>query len=326
MKVRLLVILLMMSVVLLKAQCGCLEDIFKNDSDGNSKQIVKLFDNGFFTEGPAVDSAGNVYFSDLTFTSETGNEPGHIWQYSPITKKTKIYRSPSNMSNGMVIKNNELFICEGADTGGRRIIKTNLATWKSVILADKYNSKLFNSPNDITISDNGTIYFSDPRYAGDEKIEQPANGVYRILPTGKVELVINNITMPNGVAVNPDNTKLYVGCNQEIESNKENMLNGNFIAEYFIKPNGDVVFNKYIAKFLPPTGPDGIKLGEDGNIYAALRDDYRPGIYVYSTEGILINKIIMPEVPSNLVFSNEDPNIIYVTAGGSLYLVKLEKE
>ena len=130
--------------------------------------------------------------------------------------------------------------------------------------------------------------------------------------------------MPNGIAVSPDNTKLYVGCNQEEETNEDNMLIGNFIAEYLIQPNGNVIFNKYIAKFLPPTGPDGIKLGANGNIFAALSDDYRPGIYVYSPAGILLRKVIMPEVPSNLIFSNEDPNIIYVTAGGSLYGVKTE--
>ena len=103
MKVKLLINIYFLSAIILKSQCGCLEDIFKNNADGNTKQIVKVFDDGFFTEGPAVDSAGNIYFTDLTFTSETGNEPGHIWKYSPLTGETKIFRSPSIMANGMVI-------------------------------------------------------------------------------------------------------------------------------------------------------------------------------------------------------------------------------
>lgn len=313
-------LLLFFSLISLQAQCGCLEDIFENNADGNSEQIIKLFDVGFFTEGPVVDSKGNVFFTDLTFTSETGNEPGHIWKYNSQSDKTTIYRSPSNMANGMLIRNDTLYICEGADTGGRRIIKTDLGTGKSFILADSYNSKPFNSPNDLTMTEDGTIYFTDPRYSGDEPIEQPVNGVYRLSPSSEVELVIDNISMPNGIAVTPDGNKLYIGCNSEDENENE-FHTGNFIAEYSIEENGDVTFIKYVAKYLPPTGPDGIELGKDGNIYAALRDPYRPGVYVYSTDGVLLNKVVLPENPSNLTFLNESQTKLYVTAGGSLYKV-----
>lgn len=301
------------------SQCGCIDDM-KNDPSKYSDRIELIFDGGFFTEGPAADSKGNVYFTDLTFTSETGNEPGHIWKYSPKTNETKIYRSPSNMAIGMIIKNDTLYICEGADTGGRRLIKTDLSTCKSFILTNSFNGKPYNSPNDLTIADDGTIYFTDPRYAGEEPIEQPVNGVYRLNVFGQIELIIDNISMPNGITVTPDNKKLYVGCNDE---NADEEIT-NFIAEYLIDEEGKVTFNKYIAKFLPPTGPDGIKLGKDGFIYAALRDPYRPGIYVYSLEGVLIEKVILPEDPSNLIFADESQEILYVTAGGNLYRVSMK--
>jgi len=301
------------------AQCGCIDDM-KNDPSTYSDRIELLFDGGFFTEGPAVDSKGNVYFTDLTFTSETGNEPGHIWEYSPTTKETKIYRSPSNMANGMIIKNDTLYTCEGADTGGRRLIKTDLSTGKSFLLTDNFNGIPYNSPNDLTIADDGIIYFTDPRYAGDEPIEQPVNGVYRLNTSGQVELLIDNISMPNGITVSPDNKKLYVGCNDENAGED----NPNFIAEYLLDDKGQLTFNKYIAKFLPPTGPDGIKIGKDGFIYVALRDPYRPGIYVYSPEGVLIEKVILPEDPSNLIFADESQETLYVTAGGNLYKVELD--
>lgn len=318
-KIYYLILFGIFSLYNIKAQCGCLDDIFKNNHDTYSNRVEKVFSNGFFTEGPAVDSDGNVYFTDLTFTSETGNEPGHIWKYSPITNKTEIYRSPSNMANGMIIENDKLYICEGADTGGRRIVKTDLLTGKSIILIDKYNNKPFNSPNDITKTIDGIIYFTDPRYSGNEPVEQSVNGVYKLTPAGEVELIIDNISMPNGIAVTKDNKKLYVGCNDESEDEEK----VNFIAEYFINDNGNLLFNKYIAKFLSPSGPDGIKLGKDGLIYAAIRDDYKPGIYIYSSDGILINKVILPESPSNLIFANEDQKVLYVTAGGSLYRVNL---
>jgi len=302
------------------------KDILVNDLSVNSEKILEVFNSGFFTEGPAVGSNGEVYFTDLTFISETGNIPGHIWKYSPLTNETKIYRSPSGMANGLVIdEEDNLYTCEGADTGGRRIIKTNLKSAMSIILADKYKGKLFNSPNDLTRSDDGTIYFTDPRYVGDEAIEQPVNGVYKLLPNGNVELVIDDIPMPNGIAVNRENTKLYIGCNGEVESNNEKLKQGNFIAEYIINDLGKVTFNKYIAKFTLPTGPDGIKLGKDGNVYAAIRDEDKPGVYIYSTNGELLKNVIIPKVPSNLTFSKEDKSILYVTAGGSLYKIFLDQ-
>lgn len=319
MKILLPVVIIILSLVNAYAQCGCIDNL-KNDPSTYSDRIELLFDDGFFTEGPAVDSKGNVYFTDLTFTSETGNEPGHIWRYSPSTNRTSIYRSPSNMANGMIIKNDTLYTCEGADTGGRRLIKTELSTCKSFILSNNFNGKPYNSPNDLTIADDGTIYFTDPRYSGNEPIEQPVNGVYRLTVSGQVDLIIDNISMPNGITVTPDNKKLYVGCNDENADED----NPNFIAEYLIDEEGRVTFNKYIAKFLPPTGPDGIKLGKNKFIYAALRDPYRPGIYVYSPEGVLIEKLILPEDPSNLIFADESQEILYVTAGGNLYRVSLE--
>lgn len=301
------------------AQCGCIDDM-KNDPHKYSDRIELIFEGGFFTEGPAVDTDGNVYFTDLTFTSETGNEPGHIWKYSPKNNNTSIYRSPGNMANGMIIKNNTLYICEGADTGGRRLIKTDLRSGKSFILTDNFNNKPYNSPNDLTIANDGTIYFTDPRYSGNETIEQPVNGVYRLSLSGQVELIIDNISMPNGITVTHDNKKLYVGCNDENAGEESS----NFIAEYLIDGEGRITFSKYIAKYLAPTGPDGIKLGKDGFIYAALRDPYRPGIYVYSPEGVLIEKVILPEEPSNLIFADELQEILYITAGGNLYRVSLK--
>lgn len=319
MKKIIYIVIAIVFVDVVYSQCGCIDDM-KNDPHKYSDRIELIFDDGFFTEGPAVDSDGNVYFTDLTFTSETGNELGHIWKYLPSTGQTEIYRSPSNMANGMIIKNDTLYNCEGADTGGRRLIKTNLVSGKSLILTDNFKGKPYNSPNDLTITDDGKIYFTDPRYAGDEPIDQPVNGVYRLIPSGEVELVIDNISIPNGIAVSADNKKLYIGCNDENAAEE----NPNFIAEYLIDEKGKVTFNKYIAKFLPPTGPDGIKLGKDGFIYAALRDPYRPGIYVYSVEGVLLEKVILPEDPSNLTFVNEKQEVMYVTAGGKLYKVELD--
>ena len=113
----------------------------------SSSKLEKLFDSGHFTEGPAVAFNGTVYFSDITFTHESGMQAGHIWTYTPQTGQTKIFRSPSGMSNGLKFDaQGRLIAAEGADFGGRRLTRTDLQTGKSEIIAGLYEGKPFNSP------------------------------------------------------------------------------------------------------------------------------------------------------------------------------------
>lgn len=295
----------------------------------NSK-FQKVFAGGFFTEGPAVASNGDVYFSDQTFTSETNMEAGHIWRFSPKTGKTVIYRSPSGMSNGLEIDDkNNLIVCEGADYGGRRIVKTDLKTGKSRIIAAEYNGKSLNSPNDVAIDLKGQIYFTDPRYVGHEPVEQNCMGVYRINNDGSVNLLIENISMPNGIALSPNEDKLYVGCNDEgdRQNNPKNLLKGMYVAEYSILSSGDLNYVKKLIEFGNEAGPDGITIDSRGNLYVAVRDETNPFVGIYNPEGRLIDKINLPEVPSNVVFGKGKlKNVLYITAGGSLYKIKLNSE
>ena len=166
--------------------------LFSQQSEkiSNTKpELIKLFDGGFFTEGPAYGSDGNIYFCDLTFTDETNMQAGIIWKYNQQTKKTSVYRSPSGMANGIAFDNNgNMIVCEGADFGGRKITSTDLETGKSKILTGLFNGFLYNSPNDLVIDKQNRIYFTDPRYAGYERIEQPCFGVYRLDNDGNVTL------------------------------------------------------------------------------------------------------------------------------------------
>lgn len=290
-------------------------------------KIQKVFNGGFFTEGLAASSNGDIYFTDLTFTTETNMEAGHIWKYSPSSGKTILYRSPSGMANGLFINTKDiLFACEGADYGGRRITKTDLKTGKSFIVTAMFNDKPFNSPNDIIVDSKGQIYFTDPRYAGYETIEQNCMGVYKIDENGNVKLLIDNISMPNGLALSPDEKKLYVACNDESgpNDNPENFLKGVFIAEYELSALGQTKFIRKIIEFDNGAGPDGIMADSRGNIYAAVRDEANPFVGIYNPEGSLIEKIKLPEVPSNITFGrNKWKNYLFVTAGGSLFKIKL---
>lgn len=292
----------------------------------NSK-IQKVFNDGFFTEGPAPSSNGDIYFTDLTFTSETNMEAGHIWKYSPSSGNTILYRSPSGMANGLYINDKDiLYTCEGADYGARRITKTDLKTGKSFIVTVLFNSKLFNSPNDLVIDSRGQIYFTDPRYAGHEPIEQHCMGVYKIDESGNVKLLIENISMPNGIALSPDEKKLFVVCNDENDpnDNPKKLLKGMFIAEYSISGDDGVSFNRKLIEFEKDAGPDGIAVDSEGNIYAAVRDEANPFIGIYDPDGKLIDKVKLPEVPSNITFGRSKwKNYLFITAGGSLYKIKL---
>jgi gluconolactonase len=290
-------------------------------------KLIKLFVDGFFTEGPAYGSDGNIYFSDLTFTSETNMQAGIIWKYNPQSRQTSVYRSPSGMANGIMFDNSgNMVICEGADFGGRKIISTDISSGKSKILTALYDGVPFNSPNDLVIDSKGRIYFTDPRYSGYEKIEQPCFGVYRLDPSGVVNLIVRDIPMPNGIALSPNEDKLYVGCNFEGDS-ENGLLPKTDIFIYDLDKNGDVSNGKLFIDYSDEYGPDGMTVDKNGNLYVALRDESDPGIYIYNPTAELIDKISLSEVPSNVTFGkNEDKNCLFITAGGSLYKIKVLSE
>lgn len=264
--------------------------IFPNDAEP-----VKLFDRGFFTEGPAIGPDKCIYFSDLTFTEATNMEAGIIWKYDPEKDTTFIYRSPSGMANGIAFDaNGNMIVCEGADFGGRKITSTDIKTGKSRIVTALYNSKPYNSPNDLVIDKQRRIYFTDPRYAGYEAIDQPVMGVYRIEINGSVTLLISDISMPNGITLSPDEKTLYVGCNFEGDekSNPETSIN-----KFVLDENDNIKSSEIFIKLPDGSGPDGIITDSEGNIYVAIRNEQNPKIKVFDKGGKEISAISIPEIP-----------------------------
>lgn len=287
-------------------------------------KLIKLFDGGFFTESPAYSPDGNVYFSDLTFTTETNMEAGIIWKYDSQSGKTSVYRSPSGMANGIEFdKSGNMIVCEGTDFGGRRITSTDLLTGKAKILTTLHNNLPYNSPNDLVIDNQNRIYFTDPRYSGYEKIEQPFYGVYRLDPDGNVTLIINNIPMPNGIALSPNEDKLYVGCNYEGDPVK-GIKPANYIFIYDLDNSGEVSNGNKFIDYPDDYGPDGMTVDKNGNLYVTLRDENNPGIYIYNSQAEFVDKIPLPEVPSNVTFGKgNDRNYLFITAGGNLYKIRI---
>ena len=301
-------------------------------------RIEELFTGAFFTEGPAVALDGSVYFSDITFTHGSDMQAGHIWRYDPKTGEAKVYRSPSGMSNGLKFDaQGRLIAAEGADYGGRRVTRTDLNTGKTEIIAGLYEGRPFNAPNDISLDEQGRIYFSDPRYLGHEPVEQAVMAVYRIDPDGSVHRIITDAGKPNGVAVAPDQKSIYVVSNDNghwgigrlpdaAPAHKGRMA----LLAYDLHADGSATFRKVLHDYSPEDGPDGLVCDADGNLYVAVRDLTRPGIVVYSPAGDELAYIPTP-VPTNVAFGRgEESKTLYITyagsGGGTLAKIRVERD
>jgi gluconolactonase len=308
-------------------------------------KLEKIFDGGLvLTEGVAVAPDGMVYFSDITFTHVSREqkqpiEAGHIWKYDPSTGKATIFRSPSGMSNGLKFDaNGDLLAAEGADFGGRRVTRTDMKTGKTYIIAALYQGRPLNSPNDITIDEKGRIYFSDPRYLGHEPIDQPIQAVYRIDTNGSLHRIITDAGKPNGVAISPDQKTLYVVTNDngmtgigrfpKGKDGKEPPFKKGTMAllAYDLAADGTAKFRKIFHDYAPQDGPDGLVVDKDGNLFVAVRDETKPGIFVYAPDGKELG-YIKTEIPTNVGFGRgKDANLLYITAGKSLYRIKVNAE
>ena len=293
-------------------------------------KLEKLYEGGHLTEGVTAAPDGTMYFSDITFTTETNMQAGHILRFDPKTSKITVFRSPSGMSNGLKFDaQGRLIAAEGADYGGRRITRTDMATGKATILAGRFNGRPFNSPNDVAIDERGRIYFSDPRYLGWEPIEQPVMAVYRLDPDGKVHRIITDAGKPNGVAISPDQKSLYVVTNDDGHMGFDVLPKGTPARKgrmelnvYDLLPNSTATFRKQLVNYAPEDGPDGLVCDAEGNLFVAVRNEKRYGVNVYSPTGQELAYLPTPERPTNVGFGRgAESKTLYITAGGSLYRI-----
>ncbi len=281
-------------------------------------KLEKVWGDGAFTEGPAYGPGGCVYFSDIGITPDP-HEGNRIMKYDPATGKTTEYRSPSGRANGLDFDpDGRLVAAEGANTGGTRRVTRTEKDGKVVVLADRWMGKKLNSPNDVTIDKKGRIYFSDPRYVGDEAREIDSECVYRIDPDGSLTQLITDMEKPNGVILSPDMKTLYVA--EANPKGKQQLL------AYPLHEDGSVGPKKVLYDFGKDRGIDGMVVDVKGNIYAAAGQGDKGGVYVFSREGERLAFIPAPETPTNCVFGGKDRKTLYVTAGKSLYRIGLNAE
>jgi len=289
-------------------------------------KLEQLFDRGFYTEGPAEGPDGRIYFCDITPTFLSNMAAGNIWAYDPTDGSTTLIRSPSGMASGIQFDAaGRMVIAGAADFGCRAVIRTDLQTGRSHILAGLYRGRPFNSPNDLVIDRGGRIYFTDPRYFGHEPIEQPVFGIYRIDPDGSVHLLLADVSKPNGIELSPDEKTLYV-VEHDIR-----ILDRRF-SDVPVRDMGEMRILAYdleegvarnqriLVDYGAEKGADGIAVDSAGNIYAAVQSRQRPGIRIYTARGNPNSEIELPAAPSNITLcTRNNQTHLYITAANGLY-------
>jgi len=278
-----------------------------------------------FLEGPAVDAAGNVFFSDIQ-----GSRILKMDSKGTVTT----FREDSGRTNGNTFDaQGRLISCEGAENGPggrRRIVRTDMKTGKVEVLTERYEGKRYNSPNDVVVDPQGRIWFTDPLYAPDRSImEHEHEAVYRIDTDGKVTRVITQPTIgrPNGIAVSPDGKTLYL-----IDSNYIGPDGNRKIWAFDIQGGGSVAKQRLVFDFGRGRGGDGMRLDLQGNLWVAAgisaprtaneTGDVPTGVYVISPKGELLGRIPIPEdVITNLAFGGPDKRTLFVTAGKTLFKI-----
>ena len=225
-------------------------------------------------------------------------------------------RKPASFSNGRARDaQGRVITCEH---GPRRLTRTEYDGSISTLVTH-YGGGRLNSPNDVIVQRDGSIWFTDPDYGiltdyeGDRaEREQAACNVFRIDPLGRVQAMISDMVKPNGLAFAPDERTLYVA-----DSGGSHLENGPHHIRRFGLDNTGKLTDQGILAEVSPGMPDGIKVDEQGNVWSSAAD----GLHCYSPQGVLLGKIMLPQTVSNLCFGGPKRNRLFITATHSLYAV-----
>jgi len=270
----------------------------------SEKVILEHVATGFeFTEGP-LWCGDYLLFSDI--------RRNRIVRFRKCSEGPEIttYRSPSGNSNGLTLdRSGRLIVCEHS---GRRVTRTEIDGSISII-AERYNGKRLNSPNDVVVRSDGSIYFTDPSFGlGDPPKwkELSFSGVYRIAPGGELILLADDFETPNGLAFSPDEGILYINDTTRNHIRAFNVSDDGNISKgrLFIEMKGEEVGR-----------PDGMKVDQRGNVYCTGPG----GIWIMQPDGKCLGRVMMTEQPANFGWGDQDWKTLYITARTSIYRMRL---
>ncbi len=256
-----------------------------------------------FVEGPAIDATGALFFTDL------GNGTINVLG---ADGNTSVYRSSrADAANGLAFDGQgRLYACEG---GSGRITRTDIEG-NVAVLATQFAGARFNSPNDLALTGNGSVYFTDPFFGSSASQPQPITGVYHIGADGEVALVIDDLNRPNGIALSADESVLYVS--------NDGLTGVGEIWAFDVLANGSLA-NKHLFATAARV-MDGMALDAQGNLYATSFNQGRSsagrGVWVFAPNGDYLGLIATPEQPTNCTIAN---GILYITASTRVFSIAL---
>lgn len=263
---------------------------------------VELIGEGFqFTEGPYWRDEGYLVFSDIPASI--------VYEWSPGADSATAFLEPSGHANGITADHEGRLLLAQHDGRVSRLHEDG----ELEVLAESYEGRRLNSPNDLVVASDGSIYFTDPPYGVDEdERELDFSGVYRIHPDGELELLTDAYDYPNGLTFSPDESTFYV-----------NDSNVGAIWAYDVDEEGGIANERPFARPEDPGADgttDGMKVDEEGNLYTTGPG----GVWVYGPDGGEVDRIDVPVPPTNLAFGGPDATMLYVTARENVYRVPVE--
>src|SRR6266496_1883338 len=307
MKILVSAILALVTTTLLATQAGAQQSLRKFELQASSPEFWSLIARdakldqvatGFgFTEGPVWDSAGFLYVSD-----ETLNKIFRV--YASDGRKEEVI-ALGDPDGNTYDRHGRLIDCASV----LRAIMAVSQDGKYKVLADKFEGKKFNSPNDVILGPDGALYFTDPTLdlPQGQKQEISFQGVYRLDATGKVKLLAKDLTQPNGLAFSPDGKKFYV------DDSEQRNIRVYEVARDGSLSNGLIFGDEHGEK--NDGVPDGIKVDVQGNLFVTGPK----GIWVWDAKGKHLGTIVLPEQPANLTWGGQDSKTLYITATTSVY-------
>lgn len=272
------------------ALCGGAQDL-------SNFRVEKVAGGFTFTEGPVWSREGFLLFSDVPSNRIIKIAPG---------QKPVAFREDSNGANGNIYDSRgRLYSCESRT---RRVVRMD-KTGKLEVLAERYEGKRLNAPNDIVVRKDGHVYFTDPAFGKSQNTGRELDffGIYHISPRGELKLVAKTKGLPNGIVLSPDGRTLYVDFSDE-----------RVVRAYNVDRGGEVSGERMFVKDIDGP-PDGMTIDEKGNLYVTAN-----AVMVYSPEGKTLGKIETGETPRNCAFGDPDLQTLYITAYTSVYRVRLD--
>jgi gluconolactonase len=255
-----------------------------------------------FTEGP-VWRGDRLLFSDIPRNRIAS------WRMLPEGPELTTFRTPSGNSNGLTLdRSGRLIACEHS---ARRVTRTE-TDGTIRVLAERYQGKRLNSPNDVVVRSDGSVFFTDPPYGLAQMTawkELPFNGVYRLAPDGELFLLADDFDRPNGLAFSPDEQTLYVADTAR-----------NHIRAFDVDAEGNIHNGRVLIEMrgTEPGGPDGVKVDRQGNIYCTGSG----GFWVIEPGGKCLGRVMPPELPANLAWGDADWQSLYMTCRTGLYRLR----